>query len=129
MTVPSHGSGPDLVRGAGTSAAGDGPVGRRSEGVRGAVVTLELYPRLPQPHLLPLALSFEWYFFQLSGLAGCPFGWQERGPVAGRDKGSGHTSKCPRWQRQIQDLKQRLTDGCGDTCPPPPLDKGQPGLG
>lgn len=45
-----------------------------------------LYPGIPRPRLLPLAAYLECCVFQLLGLAGCQFWWQESNPTAQRDE-------------------------------------------
>lgn len=64
-------------------------------------------------------------------LAGCPFGWQESGPIAGREKAELQWThvKPPQWWWQIQDLTLTLTDGDGGAWPSPSLFHMQPGLG
>ena len=89
------------------------PTGGRMGGWRGAVMIWMLYPWLPGPPWLPVAVRLMLLLSAVS-LAGCPFGWQESGPIAGREKAelqwtrvkapavvvadSGSDSHVDRWQ-------------------------------
>lgn len=73
-----------------------------------------LHPRMLMLRPLPLAVYLECCFFQLLGLGGHQFQWQESHPAGKRIKFScsGRTSKCPRCEQQIRDFSL-MTTACG----------------